>query len=124
MPRLFAYEPVLLFFFKFGTAAFRRRVLELIPWNFAQHARKIADTIERCSKEILETKKRALQEGDEALRQQVGEGHDIISKLRQYFCKFPCVQSLIKIHISVQANMSAASEEDKLPESEVLGQMS
>lgn len=71
--------------FKFGSAWFRRRVVELIPLNIAQRARMISDTIDRCSRQVFREKRLALQEGDEAVRRQVGEGKDIMSRLREYF---------------------------------------
>lgn len=81
---LFQFSPILPFFFKMGSASFRRRMLELVPLQVAQRAREISDSIKRCSQEIFDAKKQALKEGDEAVSQQVGEGRDIMSKLRQY----------------------------------------
>ncbi|KAI8972816.1 cytochrome P450 [Trametes punicea] len=82
----------------------RRPIAELLPWPALHRIIKIKDTIHRRSTEIYQQKKSALLSGDEALKQQVGEGKDLIS-------------------ILLRANM-AASEEDKLPEEELIGQMS
>ncbi|KAI0760472.1 cytochrome P450 [Fomes fomentarius] len=87
-----------------GPPWLRRKILELIPHKGLQELKAIVDTMHRRSVEIFEEKKRALEKGDEAVTQQVGEGKDIMS-------------------ILLRANM-AASEEDRLPEEELIGQMS
>ncbi|OJT07575.1 Leukotriene-B(4) omega-hydroxylase 2 [Trametes pubescens] len=81
----------------------RRAVAGLIPAPPLKRLIHIADTLRTRSTEIFEAKKKALLAGDEALKQQVGEGRDLISVL-------------------LKANM-AASEEDKMPEDELIGQM-
>ncbi|RPD54880.1 cytochrome P450 [Lentinus tigrinus ALCF2SS1-7] len=88
----------------FGTPALRRNLLELVPNPAVQKMKDIVDTMWRRSEEIYESKKHALEQGDEAVAQQIGEGKDLMS-------------------ILLQANMNAA-EEDRLPEEELLGQMS
>lgn len=60
-------------------------MLEIFPWQTSQRAMNLSDTIKRCSKEILESKKVALEQGDEAVSRQIAEGKDIMSKLRQYY---------------------------------------
>ncbi|KAI0370603.1 cytochrome P450 [Pilatotrama ljubarskyi] len=82
----------------------RRPIAEWIPSATLKRLIAIADTMRRRSEEIYEQKKRALLAGDEALKLQVGEGKDLMS-------------------ILLKANM-AASEEDRLPEEELIGQMS
>ncbi|THH08982.1 hypothetical protein EW145_g2338 [Phellinidium pouzarii] len=67
-----------------GTPEFRRKVVDYIPWG---HARSI----------------QALEDGDDAVIQQVGKGKDIMS-------------------ILLRANLEA-NEEDRLPEKELIGQM-
>lgn len=78
------FRTVLPFFFKIGSPSFRRRVLEMIPLTMIRRAIGIADTIGRYSRKIYESKILALQQGDEAVAKQVGEGRDIMSKLRPY----------------------------------------
>ncbi|EIW54967.1 cytochrome P450 [Trametes versicolor FP-101664 SS1] len=85
-------------------AGLRRTVAELIPAPPLKRIMHIVDTLGTRSTEIFQAKKKALLAGDEALKEQVGEGKDLISVL-------------------LKANM-AASEEDKLPEDELIGQMS
>ncbi len=70
---------------KFGTASLRRRIVELSPDPNIQALKDIVDVMETRSKEILKDKRAALQAGDEAVKQQIGEGKDIISILREYF---------------------------------------
>lgn len=47
----------------------------------SQRMMRISDTLTARSLNIVNEKKRALQQGDEALKQQVGEGKDIMSVL-------------------------------------------
>ncbi|KAI0754283.1 cytochrome P450 [Daedaleopsis nitida] len=89
---------------EYGSATFRRKLMEMIPNARVQKMKSIVDTIHRRSVEIFEEKKRALEQGDKAVTHQVGEGKDIMS-------------------ILLKANM-AASEEDRLPDEELIGQMS
>ncbi|KAG5718646.1 putative cytochrome P450 4d20 [Termitomyces sp. T112] len=89
---------------KIGSPRFRRWVVDHIPMKRIRAMRDIVDTLDRTTTEIFEGKKRTLKEGDEALSKQVDQAKDILS-------------------ILMKANMDA-SEEDKLPDSEVLGQMS
>ncbi|OSX62827.1 hypothetical protein POSPLADRAFT_1180917 [Postia placenta MAD-698-R-SB12] len=98
------YRHLLPIALKIGTPAIRRRILKLIPSTRLQRMREISDAIDAHSKRIFEEKKQALARGDEAVLKQVGAGKDILSRL-------------------MQANMTA-SEEDRLPENELLGQMS
>nr|BAK09468.1 cytochrome P450 [Postia placenta] len=98
------YLPFLPFVMKIGTPAMRRRILELIPSTRLQRVKEISDAVDAHSKRIFKQKKQALAEGDEAVLNQVGAGKDILSRL-------------------MQANMTA-SEEDRLTENELLGQMS
>ncbi|OSX63042.1 hypothetical protein POSPLADRAFT_1046379 [Postia placenta MAD-698-R-SB12] len=98
------YLPFLPYVMKIGTPAMRRRILELIPSTRLQRVKEISDAVDAHSKRIFKQKKQAMTQGDEAVLKQVGEGRDILSRL-------------------MQANMTA-SEEDRLSENELLGQMS
>lgn len=86
-----------------GTASFRRKVVELLPEPMIRTLVRIVDVINRNSRDIYQKKKDALLQGDEAVNNQVGRGKDIMS-------------------ILLQANMKA-EKEDRLPETELLGQM-
>ncbi|KAI0717428.1 cytochrome P450 [Cerioporus squamosus] len=87
-----------------GPAAFRRRVVEVIPSGSIQRLKDISDIMHERSVHIFNEKKAALEKGDDALKHQVGEGRDIMS-------------------ILLRANVLAA-EEDKLPDDELIGQVS
>ncbi|EGO03012.1 hypothetical protein SERLA73DRAFT_176502 [Serpula lacrymans var. lacrymans S7.3] len=89
---------------KLSSASFRKRLTDIIPWKPLRELRDIVDIMAQTSTTVFEAKKVALQEGDEAVMRQVGQGRDIIS-------------------ILLKANLEAA-EEDRLPESELLAQMS
>ncbi|KAG6915249.1 hypothetical protein DXG01_012523 [Tephrocybe rancida] len=88
---------------KIGSPRFRRWVVDHIPMKNLHAVRDIVDTWDRTTVEIFEGKKRALAEGDKALAKQVGQAKDLMS-------------------ILMKANMKA-SDEDRLPDSEVLGQL-
>lgn len=60
-----------------------------MPNKTLHKLRDIIDTMHGTSVEILESKKKALQEGDEAVALQVGQGKDILSIL----CEF-CITQL------------------------------
>ncbi|EED78842.1 predicted protein [Postia placenta Mad-698-R] len=89
---------------RLGPRRFRRFVVDMFPNSHVQRVKDVADTMDEKSREIFHEKKTALEKGDEATLRQVGEGKDIMSVL-------------------IKAN-SAASEQDKLPEDELLAQMS
>ncbi|OBZ67710.1 hypothetical protein A0H81_12280 [Grifola frondosa] len=88
----------------YGTPGFRRAAIDVIPFQPLQRLKHIVDTMHAKSIEIFTAKKTALAKGDEALALQVGEGKDIMS-------------------ILLKANMSASTE-DRLPEDELIAQMS
>ncbi|KAI0754292.1 cytochrome P450 [Daedaleopsis nitida] len=87
-----------------GSPWFRGKVLDLIPHEGIRQVKSITSIMHARSTEIYEDKKHALVQGDEAVMRQVGEGKDIMS-------------------ILLRENMSA-SQEDRLPEEELIGQMS
>ncbi|KAE9392893.1 cytochrome P450 [Gymnopus androsaceus JB14] len=95
---------VLPFISRIGSSSFRRSILDLLPWKDAHHLRDMADYMYNVGDEILESKKLALEKGDEVVAQQIGRGKDLIS-------------------ILMKENMQA-SEEDRLDDNEVLSQMS
>ena len=56
--------------------------MELTPVRVVQRLREIADILQERSVLIVNEKKAALARGDEALKQQIGEGRDVMSILR------------------------------------------
>ncbi|KAI0333103.1 cytochrome P450 [Cubamyces sp. BRFM 1775] len=89
---------------RIGPPSFRRKMVELAPFGAVQRLKQISDTIRARSIGIVAEKKAALERGDEALKEQVGRGKDIMSVL-------------------LRANMSASAE-DQLSDEEVLAQVS
>ena len=69
-----------------GSPAFRRFILDLIPHKKLQSLKNVIDTMTKKSSEIFNSKKQALQAGDEAVVQELSEGKDIMSILST-FCK-------------------------------------
>ena len=70
---------------RLGTPKFRRFILDLIPWKPLHQLRDISDVIHETAVEIVNSKKRALEDGDEAVARQIGEGKDILSILSRDF---------------------------------------
>ncbi|KAI0059721.1 cytochrome P450 [Artomyces pyxidatus] len=76
---------------------------KLVPLPRLHNIIRLTDIMHRYTKEVFHEKKRLLEMGDEAFAQQLSEGKDIISVLMK--------------------SNSASSEEDRLPDEEILGQM-
>ena len=55
--------------------------MDILPWKTIHEIRDMVDVMDRTSIEIFETKRKALEEGDEAVAQQMGQGKDIMSIL-------------------------------------------
>lgn len=106
---------------KFGTPDIWRRILEYTPLQSVQKLKYITDTMHQRSKDIFYAKKAALEAGEDAVLQQVGEGKDIMSILRECFVSGWKTYALTRFQ--VKANMTASAD-DRLPESELIGQMS
>ena len=66
---------------KIGSPGFRRYIVDLLPWKNAHRLRDNIDVMDRTCVEIFESKKQALEEGDEAVVEQMGQGKDITSIL-------------------------------------------
>lgn len=71
-----------------GSPGFRRFILELLPSRTVQSAREMIDLMDKTSHEVLRAKREAMQQGDEAVLQQIGSGKDIMSILRAYIFGF------------------------------------
>ncbi|KAF9036182.1 cytochrome P450 [Panaeolus papilionaceus] len=80
-----------------------RFFLEAFPWRTLSKIKGLVDVLERTSVEIFREKKKALEAGDDALLEQLGQGKDIISVL-------------------MKAN-TLASEEDRMSDIELIGQV-
>lgn len=102
-----------------GSPNLRRRVVESIPLKSLRKLISIIDVMDSTSTKIFYAKKKAIEEGDEAVLNQLSKGKDIMSIL---CASFRPSYLLALTTRAVKANM-AASEEDKLPDHELLGQM-
>ncbi|RPD74082.1 cytochrome P450 [Lentinus tigrinus ALCF2SS1-7] len=106
-PALYVFAGYLQFFTYIEAivpASLRRTVAEwLLHGNF-QKLRQMVDTMHDRSVQVFREKRAALERGDEGLKQQLGEGKDIMS-------------------ILLRANLTA-NVEDRLPEDQLIGQMS
>ncbi|KAH8110218.1 cytochrome P450 [Phellopilus nigrolimitatus] len=89
---------------KLGPPGFRRFLLDVAPSPDLHNVKNIVDVMASTSNDIFRQKLSALAEGDEAVMRQVGEGRDVMS-------------------ILLKAN-TLASIDDRLPENELIAQMS
>ncbi|KAH9941852.1 cytochrome P450 [Epithele typhae] len=87
-----------------GPPAFQAKVVELFPHRGIQGVKRFIDRLHDESLKIYRGKIAAMEKGNEEVLKQVGEGKDVMS-------------------ILIRANMEA-SEEDRLPEEEVIAQIS
>ncbi|KAI0073885.1 cytochrome P450 [Panus rudis PR-1116 ss-1] len=87
-----------------GPPSSRRWLAGIVPSKRLQKIKHIVDIMDKNTKDILQKKRDALAAGDEAVVQQVAQGKDIMS-------------------ILLRANMEA-SDQERLSEEELLGQMS
>nr|BED42975.1 cytochrome P450 monooxygenase [Trametes versicolor] len=104
MMQLNIFRRILPYFPDVASPWLRRKIVEMIPNKNVQQLKKNVDLMHERAVAICEEKKRLLAQGDEAFKDKVGEGKDLMS-------------------ILLRANM-AASDEDKLPDEEIVGQVS
>lgn len=64
-----------------GPPSVRRWIAQNVPIKRLNRAVQLTDIMDEMSREILNSKKAALKEGDDAIMHQVGEGKDIMSIL-------------------------------------------
>ncbi|KAJ3874013.1 cytochrome P450 [Lentinula edodes] len=82
----------------------RTFIMNITPWKTLHDVRDMVNYMHELSVEIYDEKKRAFEEGDEAVVRQIGKGKDLLS-------------------IMMKENMKA-NDEDKLEEAEIIAQMS
>ncbi|KAL0947926.1 hypothetical protein HGRIS_010557 [Hohenbuehelia grisea] len=90
--------------FSIGSAKFKRWIVDMTPWPTLHKARDMVDLMDSTTRQIYLDKLKAIEEGDEAVSRQIGKGKDIIAVLMK--------------------ENENASEEDKLPEQDIVDQMS
>ncbi|KAF8835284.1 cytochrome P450 [Paxillus ammoniavirescens] len=87
-----------------GTASFRRKVMNILPWGTLHGIRDMVDIMHETSIEILKSKRKQCEVDGNLMVDQPTRGADIINILLK--------------------NNLAADDSDRLPESEILAQMS
>lgn len=110
--------------YNIGTPKFRRWVIDILPWKALKDMRDVADIMHATSVDVIESKKRAMKEGDEAIMRQVGKGKDIMSILRAltFIVIFLPADTNVVHSCVVRAN-TTASEEDRMTDEELFGQV-
>nr|BED43038.1 cytochrome P450 monooxygenase [Trametes versicolor] len=81
-----------------------RAAASVFPWKVVRHMQAISDNVYQTSREVLRKKGEAIKLGDAAVRQEIGEGKDLISILLR--------QNILGL------------EGERLSEDDILGQMS
>ena len=96
-------------------------MVELLPIQDVQTLINLSDTLYSEATSLVTRKKAALIKGTTSGDEEIGAGHDILSVLREcgIFIFLKWLDSSFSV---VKANMEA-SEEDRLPEEEVIGQV-
>lgn len=90
---------------KLGPPNLRRLVVNLLPSAKIQYVKSNVDLLDTRSREIIAEKRSLLKKGGEALLQQVGEGHDVMSVL----CTFVST-SAARSNISFTFDCDSTSE--------------
>lgn len=62
----------------------RTLIMNITPWKALHEVRDMVNYMHEISVEIYHEKKRALEEGDEAVVRQIGQGKDLLSILCEY----------------------------------------
>ena len=78
-----------------GSAAFRRKLLELVPSGTTKEFIRVVDDLDEHSKVIYQEKTKALENGDEVATETVHMGKDILSVLSK--CRRYCRISGLRI---------------------------
>jgi hypothetical protein len=95
--------------------------VNVLPWKKLHAIRDMVDVMHKTSIDIFENAKRGLDKGDDA-RERIAKGKDIMSALRK-----PSRRVIVQPNADhddvVKANM-LASEGDKLPDEELIAQVS
>ncbi len=73
------FRRVLPFLVKIGSPSFRRRIVDLIPYQPLRKVKSIIDVLDANARRIVSEKIDAVRRGDEA-----GDGKDILSRLGQF----------------------------------------
>lgn len=83
-----------------GSPWLRRKIVEMIPNKNVQQLRKNVDLMHERAVSICKEKKRLLAQGDEAFKDKVGEGKDLMSILRKPPASLPYIGLLSAIATS------------------------
>lgn len=114
---------------KMGPKWFRRLAVDLFPNAHLQTVKHVSDTMSERSQNIFHEKKVALNNGDEAVLRQVGEGRDIMSILRAIISQHIFTISLTLVglcgsqgeHNGIRARQASGVRDDR---SNVVGTLS
>jgi hypothetical protein len=66
---------------KIASPKFRLFVMNLLPWKALHELRDLVNGLQTMANEVIDAKKSAVERGDAAVLEQMGEGKDIMSIL-------------------------------------------
>lgn len=105
-----------------GNPKIRRWIAEHIPIKRVKRCIQLVDYLDNVTRDILARKKTSLASGDEAFLEQVDQGKDLMSVLREFSSLGYRIVRPSLLRIAVKANTQAA-EGDKMSDAEFLGHM-
>jgi len=108
----------------FGTARFRRFLVDHAPFPAVQDLKGIVDIMYKTSVDILNSKVKALEEGDEETERQVAKGKDILSILCGFFSFSGFVWRERVTFWGLVRENRRADKKDRLEDEELFAQMS
>ena len=104
--------------YKLGTPIFWRTVVNVLPWNRLHKLRDIVDTMYDTSFDLFNEKKQALANNEAEFKTNRKDLMSVLSPYLRFAFAFRSADLLL-----VHAN-SKASDEDRLPDDQVLAQIS
>lgn len=100
----------------------RGPLASILPISAARDMKYYTDVVTHKSRELYRSREHELEQIDEGATPQAGETQDLMSILRE-FCPSPTVSAVLKVCDVVKANVSS-SEDDAVPEEELIAQIS
>ena len=81
--KLHTWRPLLPWLRRTFPLPFLQWATGVLPWPALRHMRAISDSVYLTSQRVLRRKKELLKQGGESLAQEIGEGKDLMSVLRE-----------------------------------------
>ena len=96
--KLHLWRPVLPWLKRLFPLSVLRYLASVFPWYPVRHMQAISDNVYETSRQVLRRKGELLKQGDAVMRQEIGEGKDLMSILRMFphteYLPVSCLTSL------------------------------